>query len=55
MHYFDEEESIFIYKKYYGFIIIKNQFGVKEDITIDGYSEEQKNNDKFSRFKKNKQ
>lgn len=50
MHYFDETESIFIYKKYFdflspnGLIIIKNQFGVKEDVTINGYSEEQKTN-----------
>jgi len=49
MHYFDEEEAIEIYRKYCsnlkpnGKIIVKNQFGIKEDVIVDGYSEEQKN------------
>jgi 16S rRNA G527 N7-methylase RsmG len=48
MHYFNEDESTAIYKKYYPFLkekgklIIKNQFGVNEDVIVDGYSEEQK-------------
>lgn len=52
MHYFNEEESVGIYKKYQsalksggrGRIIIKNQFGVREDVVVEGYSEEQKSN-----------
>ncbi|MDR2835050.1 MAG: class I SAM-dependent methyltransferase [Bacteroidales bacterium] len=50
MHYFNEQETTAIYKKYYPFLktggklIIKNQFGVKEDVIVDGYSEEQKKN-----------
>jgi len=48
MHYFNEKESIEIYKKYFpalkkgGRLIVKNQFGVSEDVIVDGYSEEQK-------------
>lgn len=47
LHYFNEEEAIAIYQKYYSYlkiggkIIVKNQFGVKEDVIVDGYSEEQ--------------
>jgi len=50
MHYFNEEEATIVYKKCYngliegGMLIVKNQFGVDEDVTIDGYSEEQKSN-----------
>jgi SAM-dependent methyltransferase len=50
MHYFNESESVEIYKKFYsalrtgGRIIIKNQFGVQEDVVVEGYSEEQKSN-----------
>jgi SAM-dependent methyltransferase len=50
MHYFNEKESIEIYKKYFpalkkgGRLIVKNQFGVSEDVIVDGYSEEQKTN-----------
>jgi SAM-dependent methyltransferase len=50
MHYFNEEESVEIYKKFYpalktgGKIIIKNQFGIHEDVVVEGYSEEQKCN-----------
>ncbi|MDR2628801.1 MAG: class I SAM-dependent methyltransferase [Puniceicoccales bacterium] len=50
MHYFNEQEAVEIYTKYYpylkerGKLIVKNQFGVNEDVVVDGYSEEQKNN-----------
>lgn len=50
MHYFNEQEAINIYKKFIpllkngGFIIVKNQFGLNEDVTVEGYSEEQKTN-----------
>lgn len=50
MHYFNENEAISIYERYLpyllpkGKIIIKNQFGIHEDVCVDGYSEEQKNN-----------
>ena len=50
MHYFNEQEAILVYKKCYdgliegGKLIVKNQFGINEDVTIDGYSEEQKSN-----------
>ncbi len=46
IQYFNKEESISIYKKYKdlltetGIFIIKNQFGVQEDIIVSGYSEE---------------
>lgn len=49
-HYFNKEESAFLYKKYKKFLnnngkmIIKHQFGVKEDVTVEGYSEELKCN-----------
>lgn len=48
MHYFNENEAIAIYTKYINFlndggkIIIKNQFGVTEDVVISGYSQELK-------------
>jgi cyclopropane fatty-acyl-phospholipid synthase-like methyltransferase len=48
LHYFNEEEAIRIYRKYYSYlkdggkIIIKQQFGVKEDVTVSGFSEELK-------------
>lgn len=48
MHYFNGEEAKKIYSivkellKSKGKLIIKNQFGVKEDVTVSGYSEEQK-------------
>ena len=48
IQYFNREESAEIYKKCLkwmkpnGKIIIKNQFGVKEDVVVAGYSEEQK-------------
>jgi len=48
MQFFTEEEAQKIYKKYLpalisgGKIIIKNQFGVKEDVIVSGYSEELK-------------
>ncbi len=48
MHYFNKEEAKRIYLivknllKTNGKLIIKNQFGVKEDVTVAGYSEEQK-------------
>lgn len=50
MHYFNENEAIDIYNKFFpvlkngGKIIVKNQFGVKEDVVVEGYSEEQKCN-----------
>jgi predicted TPR repeat methyltransferase len=46
--YFNEEEIINVYSKYINFlspngkIIIKNQFGVKEDVLVDGFSNELK-------------
>ena len=49
-HYFNREESKYLYKKYKNFLndngklIVKHQFGVKEDVTIEGYSEELKCN-----------
>ena len=48
LHYFNEEEATAIYQKYFSYlkkggkIIVKNQFGVKEDVIVDGYSDEQK-------------
>lgn len=50
MHYFNKEEAYSIYKKYKNFLtkdgklLIKNQFGIKEDVTVDGYSKELKCN-----------
>jgi 16S rRNA G527 N7-methylase RsmG len=50
MHYFNENESIEIYNKYFPFLkpggklICKNQFGIKEDVVVEGYSDEQKTN-----------
>lgn len=50
MHYFNTEEAYDIYKKYFGAIkesgklLIKNQFGVNENVVVEGYSEEQKCN-----------
>ena len=50
MHYFNERESVEIYRKFQsalkkgGRLIIKNQFGVHEDVVVEGYSEEQKSN-----------
>jgi hypothetical protein len=50
MHYFSEREAVEIYTKYYpylkekGKLIVKNQFGVSEDVIVEGYSEEQKAN-----------
>jgi len=46
MQFFTEEEALNIYKKYLpalknnGKIIVKNQFGVQEDVIVSGYSEE---------------
>jgi cyclopropane fatty-acyl-phospholipid synthase-like methyltransferase len=46
LHYFNEEEVIKLYRKYYpyikegGKIIVKQQFGVAEDVTVSGFSEE---------------
>jgi len=48
MQFFTEDEALKIYKKYNsalksdGKIIIKNQFGVNEDVIVSGYSEELK-------------
>lgn len=50
MHYFNREEAEKIYNIVYpllnkgGKLIIKNQFGVDEDVIVSGYSEEQKTN-----------
>ena len=50
MPYFDYDEAILIYdkvKKYIkddGILIVKNQFGVKEDVVVNGFSEELKTN-----------
>lgn len=50
MHYFNEQESVEIYRKFQsalkpgGKIIIKNQFGIHEDVVVEGYSKEQKSN-----------
>lgn len=50
MNYFSEAEAIVLYKKIKNFLqknamlIIKNQFGINDDVIIDGYSEEQKMN-----------
>jgi len=50
MHYFNQNEAIEIYKKYIdmlkpsGKIIIKNQFGVSEDVVVSGFSQEQQTN-----------
>lgn len=48
MHYVDEPEATLLYEKYLqylkpgGVFIIKNQFGLEEDVNVAGYSEEQK-------------
>jgi aspartate racemase len=48
LHYFNEEEAIRIYHKYYqylkqgGKIIVRQQFGVNSDVNISGFSEELK-------------
>jgi hypothetical protein len=48
MQFFNEEEALKIYRKYFsalkksGKIIVKNQFGVKKDIIVSGYSKELK-------------
>lgn len=48
MHYFNTDEAQLIYKRCYNWmsngakIIIKNQFGVSEDVTVSGFSEELK-------------
>ena len=50
VQYLDEQEAINFYKKYIkylkpaGKIIVKNQFGVKEDVTISGFSSEMNKN-----------
>jgi cyclopropane fatty-acyl-phospholipid synthase-like methyltransferase len=56
VQYFDYSEIAEIYQKYseclkpQGKLIIKNQFGVKEDVLISGYSEELKE-DYFSQYR----
>lgn len=50
MHYFNKEEATEVYKKYKNFLtkdgklLIKQQFGIKDDVTVDGYSKELKCN-----------
>jgi predicted TPR repeat methyltransferase len=54
--YFNEDEILGIYKKYYsnlkenGKMLIKNQFGVNEDVLVSGYSEELKT-DYYSQYR----
>ena len=56
MHYFNEEEATQVYGKLITFLrhgcrlILKNQFGIKDDVTVAGYSEEQKA-DYFSQYR----
>ncbi len=46
MNYFDSDEALFLYKKIKGYLknggtlVIKNQFGVNEDVIVNGYSNE---------------
>ena len=53
MHYFNEEEANGIYNKYVkylkpnGYFIVKNQFGVKEDVVVSGFSQEQQTNKRY--------
>ena len=50
MHYVDEIEAASIYRKYINYLskngkmIVKNQFGLHKDVTIDGFSEELQEN-----------
>ncbi len=50
MHYLNAAEALELYKKCYswtkpgGTIIVKNQFGVKEDVVVAGYSDNLKTN-----------
>lgn len=50
MQYFNYEEAKLIYKKYKnyldndGYFIIKNQFGIHDDVIVSGYSDELKKN-----------
>ncbi len=50
MQYFDEQETADVYAKYLpwlrpgGRMIVKNQFGVHEDVVVSGWSEELKTN-----------
>jgi cyclopropane fatty-acyl-phospholipid synthase-like methyltransferase len=56
MNYFNSSEAEKIYKKVYhalkpkGMIVVKNQFGVKEDVIIEGYSKELQT-DYFSHYR----
>lgn len=56
MQYFNEDEARKVYQKYYNFVaskgkfIIKNQFGIKDDVTVSGYSEEQQS-EYFSQYR----
>jgi cyclopropane fatty-acyl-phospholipid synthase-like methyltransferase len=56
LHYFNEKEAKEIYEKHKnnlrggGRLIIKQQFGIKEEITVSGYSEELKEN-YFSQYR----
>jgi cyclopropane fatty-acyl-phospholipid synthase-like methyltransferase len=56
LHYFSEEEAIQIYSKYLNYLkptgklIVKQQFGIKEDVNVSGYSEELKRN-YFSQYR----
>lgn len=50
MHHFNDLEALELYKKYFSYLkkdgkmIVKNQFGINEDVVVNGYSEEQKTN-----------
>ena len=56
MHYFNQQEARFVYTKFLknlkmgGHLIIKNQFGVKETVTISGFSQELKK-DYFAQYR----
>lgn len=56
MHYFNTEEAVLVYKKYFNYlkdngrIIIKNQFGVERDVIVQGFSEEQ-NTDYYAHYR----
>lgn len=56
MHYVNEIEAKSIYSKYFNYVseqgkmIVKNQFGLHEDVTVDGFSEELQEN-YFSQYR----
>ncbi|WP_202391523.1 class I SAM-dependent methyltransferase [Helicobacter saguini] len=56
MHYFNESEAKIIYKKCFkwlkssGKLVVKNQFGLKQDVTIEEFSKEQ-NREYYSQYR----